>query len=69
MKKIKEAARKFFIEKAVSIILTLLGSLVISVAGHIYGTYKLGEAVQKQNRYHHERDSLRAECINKKYGD
>lgn len=63
MKKIWESARKFFIEKAVSIILTLLGSLIVSVAGHVYGTYKLGEAVEKQDKYLRQRDSLKVECI------
>jgi hypothetical protein len=57
LKKIKDT----IIDKAISIVLTLVGTLIVSTAGHIWGVYKLGEAVKKGDTYKHTNDSLRTE--------
>ena len=65
----KDEIKKFLLDKSLSIIFYLLSTLAISVGGHIWGVHKLNDTQKKVDTYKNRVDSLKVECINKKYGD
>jgi len=58
----KDEIKKFLLDKALSIIFTLLSTLAISVGGHIWGVHKLNETQKKVDVQTHKVDSLKANC-------